>query len=154
MFDYSNTYTLRVEELGNKKRYYAAFIDGQGIRRETKVTLPVYEYLCQSIKIERNLRRWFERHIEYSELEEETLYSRAISTVKSAEEAMFDKLIDQRIKKAFNNLPYIQKRRFVMYHEFGYSYQEIADIEGRTKMAICYSIQNAERRLMQIINNL
>jgi hypothetical protein len=38
---------------------------------------PVYLEFCRFVKQERNLRRWDERHTEYSELTEETLMRRA-----------------------------------------------------------------------------
>ena len=42
MFDNTNPYTIRIEETNGQKRYFVAFIDGQGIFRESEVSYEVY----------------------------------------------------------------------------------------------------------------
>ena len=78
VFDNTNPYTIRFEETDGRKRYFVAFTDGQGNFRETEVTKAVYMEFCHFIKCERNLRRSDERHLEQSELTEETLCRRAV----------------------------------------------------------------------------
>lgn len=70
MFDNTNPYTIRIEETNGQKRYFVAFIDGQGIFRESEVSYEVYTQFCRFVKCERNLRRSDERHLEQSELPE------------------------------------------------------------------------------------
>jgi hypothetical protein len=64
MFDNTNPYTLRTEVVGGITRYYVAFTDGQAVLRETEVSRPVYLEFLRFVKVERNLRRFDERHIE------------------------------------------------------------------------------------------
>ena len=90
MFDNTNPYTIRIEETNGQKRYFVAFIDGQGIFRESEVSYEVYTQFCRFVKCERNLRRSDERHLEQSELTEETLCRRALHKPKPVDEAVND----------------------------------------------------------------
>jgi RNA polymerase sigma-70 factor (ECF subfamily) len=71
------------------------------------------------VKIERSLRHWDERHREQSELTDESLNNRALTAPKSLEETVFDSLRNEHLRLAIQQLPEIQRRRFVLYHEFG-----------------------------------
>ena len=83
MFDNTNPYTIRIEETNGQKRYFVAFIDGQGIFRESEVSYEVYTQFCRFVKCERNLRRSDERHLEQSELTEETLCRRPVLVISN-----------------------------------------------------------------------
>lgn len=50
MFDNTNPYTIRIEETNGQKRYFVAFIDGQGIFRESEVSYEVYTQFCRFVK--------------------------------------------------------------------------------------------------------
>jgi len=151
MFDNSNPYTLRTEAIEGIKHYYISFADGEGIHRETEVSRPVYLEFLRFVKIERNLRRWDDRHTEQSELTDETLYARALNPIKSTEEKAFDNLRNEQLRLAIQGLPEIQRRRFVLYHEFGLTYEQIAEIEGCKKQSICESIIRAEEKIKIIL---
>ena len=92
MFDNTNPYTIRFEETDGRKRYFVAFTDGQRNFRETEVSKAVYMEFCHFIKRERNLRRSDERHLEQSELTEETLCRRAVHKPKPVDDAVNDNI--------------------------------------------------------------
>jgi len=129
-------------------------VDGQAIPQETEVSRPVYLEFLRFIKVERNLRRWDERHIEQSELTDETLYNRAIRPPKGVEEAAFDRLRDKHLWQAIAELPEIQRRRFVLYHEDGLTYEQIAEMEGCRKQSVCESVMLAEKKIREELKNL
>ncbi|MCL2153874.1 MAG: sigma-70 family RNA polymerase sigma factor [Oscillospiraceae bacterium] len=151
MFDNSNPYTLRTEAVEGIKHYYISFADGEGIQRETEVSRPVYLEFLRFVKIERNLRRWDDRHTEQSELTDETLYARALNPVKGTEEKAFDNLRNEQLRLAIQGLPETQRRRFVLYHEFGLTYEQIAEIEGCKKQSVFDSIIRAEEKIKIIL---
>ncbi|NLE56690.1 MAG: sigma-70 family RNA polymerase sigma factor [Lentisphaerae bacterium] len=151
MFDNTNPYTLRTEISGGITRYYVSFQDGQAIMRETEVSRPVYLEFLRLIRHERNLRRWDERHTEQSELTDETLYNRAFYPPKSVEETIFDSQRDERLQKAIAELPSIQRRRFVLHHEFGLTYEQIAQMEGCSKMPVKRSIDRAAEKIRDFL---
>ena len=63
---------------------------------------------CHFIKRERNLRRSDERHLEQSELTEETLCRRAVHKPKPVDEAVSDTIRMERLNRAIMELPEIQ----------------------------------------------
>jgi RNA polymerase sigma-70 factor (ECF subfamily) len=132
MFDNTSTYTLRTDTDAGITRYFVSFMDGQGIRRETDVSRPVYLEFLRFVRSERNLRRFDERHMEQSELTEETLNRRMLRPHKSVEETIFDSLRNERLRQVVAELPEIQRRRFILHHEFGLTYEQIAKMEARS----------------------
>jgi RNA polymerase sigma-70 factor (ECF subfamily) len=149
MFDSTNPYALRTEIAGGIRLYYISFTDGESVHRETEVSRPVYVEFLRFVRIERNLRRWDERHIERSELTEATLHKRALYQPKTVEELTFDSLRNEQLRLAIQSLPEIQRRRFVLHHEFGLSYQQIADMEGCSKRAANYSVCLAKEKIKE-----
>lgn len=154
MFNNANPYTLRTEVSEGMTRYFISFMDGQATLRETEVSRPVYLEFSRFVKTERNLRRWDERHTEQSDLTDESLYDRALYKPKSVEDASFDSLWNEKLRLAIQDLPEIQRRRFVLHHEFGLTYEQIAEMEGRRKSAVCESVLRAEEKIREKIKNL
>ena len=153
MFDNTNPYTLRREIVGGIAHYLISFKDGQNIRHETEVSRNVYQEFLRFIRIERSLRHWDERHREHSEVTDGTLSRRAFSPPKSLEEAVVDNLRNDRLSQAINELTIKQRRRFILYFEFGLTYEQIADVENCTKRAIKFSVDCAKERIAKKIRN-
>ncbi len=153
MFDNTNPYTLRTEIIESITHYFVSFKDGQAIQRETEVSRPVYLEFLRFIKVERNLRRSDQRHYENSELTDETLYERAVHTPKSVEDTAFDSMLNEHLRQAIQQLPQIQRRRFVLYYEFGLTYEQIGQMEGCSKMAVKYTIDKAKTEISQFLKN-
>ena len=151
MFNNENPYTLRTEIVEGITRYYISFTDGQAIHRETEVSRPVYLEFLRFVKIERSLRHWDERHREHSELTDETLHSRALNPPKSLEETVFDSLRNEHLRLAIQQLPEIQRRRFVLYHEFGLTYEQIAQMEGCSHVSVSIAVKRAEKKIKEAI---
>ena len=149
MFDNANPYTLRTEVAEGITRYFISFMDGQAILRETEVSRPVYLEFLRFVKAERNLRRWDERHTEQSDLTDESLYDRALHKPKSVEELTFDSLRNEKLRQAIQELPELQRRRFVLYHEFGLTYEQIAEMEGCSKVSVFRSVGRAEEKIRE-----
>ncbi|MCL2757537.1 MAG: sigma-70 family RNA polymerase sigma factor [Coriobacteriia bacterium] len=147
MFDNSNPYTLRTEIVGGITRYLVSFRDGEGVHRETEVSRPVYQEFLRFVCVERNLRRWDERHAEQSELTDEAIYIRALRIPRSIEETVFDSQRDERLRMAIQQLPEIQRRRFVLYHEFGLTLAQIAAMEGCSFRAVKHSTDIATKKI-------
>jgi RNA polymerase sigma-70 factor (ECF subfamily) len=135
---FENPYTLRLDGNDGKDimRYFVSFKDGEGIHRETEISRPIFNEFLKFVKIERNLTRWGERHIEQSEQTDETLRQRMVKPPKSLEETVFDSERNERLRLAIQQLPEIQRRRFVLHHEFGLTYEQIGEMEGCTFQAV------------------
>jgi len=154
MFDNTNLYSLRTEIVEGIMHYYVSFKDGQAIMRETEVSRPVYLEFMRFVKQERNLRRWDERHVEQSELTDETLYSRALNPPKGVEELTYDSMRNERLRRVIAELPEIQRRRFILHYEFGLNFEQIAEMEGCKRQPITRSIERAEEKIREAIKKL
>jgi RNA polymerase sigma-70 factor (ECF subfamily) len=130
---------------------FHSITDGQGVRRETEVSRPVYLEFLRFVRIERNLRRSDERHVEKSELTEATLNKRMLRPPKSVEETVSDSLRDTQLRQTIAELPEIQRRRFVLHHEFGLTYEQIAEIEGCSKMSAKRAVDREEEIIKKTI---
>ena len=149
MFDNTNPYTLRKEIIAGMTHYYVSFTDGQSVHRETEVSRSVYLEFRHFIKRERNLRRWDERHTEQSELSDEAINKRTLSQPKSLEETVFDNLLNEKLQMAIQQLPEIQRRRFIIYYEYGLTYEQIAEMENCSKVAVKYTIDKARTIILK-----
>ncbi|MDR2525916.1 MAG: sigma-70 family RNA polymerase sigma factor [Oscillospiraceae bacterium] len=130
-------------------RYFVSFKDGQGIRREVEISPEVYEAFAQFVKTERNLRRWDERHREYSELTDETLNNRAKRSPKSLEETAIDNERSEVLRQAIAELPEIQRRRFVLYFEYGMTCAAIGRMEGCSGASVKGSVDRAKAKVIE-----
>ena len=149
MSNYTSTYALRVEEIQGITHYFIAFKDGRGLFRETEVSRPVYLEFQRSAREEQNQARWSRRHIEQSELTDQSLYDRALHKPKALEEVVLDNLCNERLAQTVAMLSETMRRRFVLYHDFGLTYQQIAEMEGCTKMPVKRSIDRAEEKIRE-----
>jgi RNA polymerase sigma-70 factor (ECF subfamily) len=70
---------------------------------------------------------------------------------KGVEETVFDSERDVRLRQAIAELPEIQRRRFVLYHEFGLTYEQIAEIEGCSKVSAFNAVRRAEEKVKEVI---
>jgi len=144
MFDNSTIYTLRTENIEGITHYYVSFLDGQAVHRETEVSHAVYLEFQNFVKIECSLRHWNERYREYSELTDETLHKRALYPQKSVDETAFGSLQSEQLRLAIESLPEIQRRRFILYHEYDLTYEQIAKIDGCTITPVKLAIDRAK----------
>jgi RNA polymerase sigma-70 factor (ECF subfamily) len=147
MFDNKNLYTLRTEIVEGITHYFVSFKDGQDIHREIEVSRPVYTEFLRFVKAERNLHRWSERHLEQSELTDETLCERAFHQPKSVEDTVFDSIRNRRLRQTVLDLPEIQRRRFILYYEFGLTYVQIARTENCSAKAVEHSVEIARKKI-------
>ncbi|MDD4474985.1 MAG: sigma-70 family RNA polymerase sigma factor [Eubacteriales bacterium] len=153
MFNDKSPYTIRIEVADDVRHYFVSFIDGENICRETEVSRSVFLEIYKSIKKIRNLTRSDERHIEQSELTEETLYSRAMNPPQEVEEIVFDIERGNVLREAINVLPETQKRRFILYYDFNLTFEQIGKLEGCTHPAVLKSIRAAENKIKIFLEN-
>ena len=147
MFYSQTVYQLRTEEIKGIPYYFVRFVDGAGEQKETQVSRPVYLEFERFIRQENSQARQSRRYIEQSDLTDQSLYDRAQKKPKSVEEAVIANLENEALKTAIAQLPKVQKRRFVLYHEFGLTYEQIAGMEGCTKRAVKFSVDLAVEKI-------
>jgi DNA-directed RNA polymerase specialized sigma subunit, sigma24 homolog len=153
MFDKNNPYTLRVEDINDITHYYVSFRDGQADFHETEIDHELYNAFREFEKHDEQQKNFFRRHVEHSDLREETLNKRAVCLPKSIEECICDEERSNAFWLAVGELPQIQRKRFLLYYDGGLTYEQIAEMEGCTKRAIKFSVDIAKEKILEKIKD-
>lgn len=95
----------------------------------------------------------YDRHIEHSELYDETLNKRALNKQTSIEEIVETKLQNERLYNAINKLSDTKKRRRMLYFFKELTQREIALKEGTSIRAIQYTLNAALEELQKNLKN-
>lgn len=130
-----------------------SFHDGQGVLHEFEISQQLYRAF-DSFELEdlSYLNVW-DRHLEQSEIYEETLNKRAVTMPPDVEETVLDRLLVEQLHGAIRELPQKQKRRLVLHYFDGMTFQEIADRERCSVRAVEYSVHNAIQSLRKFLKN-
>ena len=151
MANFMNGYSLEIIKDRNKERYFVSFTDSDGDFQRVEINLDIYCALFELNKIDRNLTRSDERNIEQSEITEETLIKRSFEKPQGIEEIILEKEMKSLFWKAIGELPDAQRKRLLLYYDYGFSLKEIAIIENCSIRAIQYSIEIAKKKLEEKI---
>lgn len=147
-----NDYSLEIIK-GRKDRYFVSFTDGYGDFQRLEINEDVYSALADLNKNDRNLTRSDERNLEHSELTDETLIKRAFKKPKGIEELIMEKEVKKLFWQAIGELPEVQRKRLLLYYDYGFSLKEIAKMENCSIRAIQYSLEIAKKRLENNLKN-
>lgn len=145
--DKLNPYTLSIEN----DTYYIAFTDGQGVFHKQEISIELYAAFNSFELDDISHMNVASRHLEQSELTEETLNQRIATPPEPVEDHVYRRIMYDRLHKAIAQLPAIQRRRLLLYYFGGYTYQQIAQMEGCKHPAIMKSVAAAEKRLAKLL---
>ena len=143
----AKTYTRKEEIAEAGTRYFISFKDGQGEHHELEVSEQLFFEFRQMERRNRNLQQWDERHREFNEVWDETLYRRALRVPKSLDERMIEEERNELLSKAVDQLPEIQRRRFLLYYEYDFNFYQIAGMEHCTASAVQKSVSVAREKV-------
>ena len=141
--DKSNPYTLSIEN----NTYYISFTDGQGIFHKQQISMELYAAFNGFELDDISLMNEASRHLEQSELTEETLNQRAVDPQEAVEAHVYRRIMYQELHRAIAQLPAVQRRRLLLYYFGGYTYEQIAQMEGCKHPAIMKSVAAAEKSI-------
>lgn len=145
----TRTYTLREETDEDSIRYFISFKDGQGDFHKLEVSHAFYLEFRRLELDNRKIQNWDQRHREFNEVWEETLQRRALRLPKSLDKLLLDAERDEFLHRAIHALPETQKRRFLLYYEYDYSYYEIGKMEHCTASSVGQSISRAKEKIKE-----
>lgn len=89
----------------------------------------------------------YDRHIEHSEIYENNLNNRAMDKPLSVDDEVVRKILTEELKNAIQELPETQKRRLEKYYFGNMTFEEIAQEENCTKMAVKFSVDIAVEKI-------
>lgn len=141
--DKMNPYTLSAEN----NTYHISFTDGQGIFHKIEIDEALYAAFDGFELEDISHMNVVSRHLEQSELAEETLNRRAVILPEPVEDSVYRKFMYEQLHTAIDSLPAVQRRRTQMYYFGGYTYEQIAQMEGCTKRAVKFSVDAAIKKM-------
>ena len=126
---------------------YVSFKDGEGMEHTIKISKELYEAF-DTFELEdiRHLNA-VSRHIEHSELWDETLNRRAFWKPERIDEVVFYNLLVESLRTAILALSDKLRRRLTQHYFDNMTYKEIADREKCSVRAVEYCIHAALQNL-------
>ncbi len=146
--DKYNSYTLDVDK---NNTYIVEFKDVNNIIHKVEVSEKVYKAFDKFELEDISQIHKIRKHIERNEVYEETLFHKSIELSISVEEQVESKILHEELKDAINELKDVQKRRIKKYFFENKTYEEIANEEKCSKVAVKYSIDIAIKNISKKI---
>ena len=148
--DKYNPYTLHKEN----ERYYVSFIDSNNKFQKIEISQEVFESFNKFELEDVSQMNEYDRHLEHSEVDENTLYQKSVSSEQPLEE-YFDKAQDaENLHMAISKLPDVQKRRLKKYYFEKKTFEEISHEEGCTYQCVQRSVYRAVAKIKNILEKL
>lgn len=148
--DPGNPYTIfstGADSESTESHYYVSFRDGQGKYHCLEISEELFREFDRFELDDLSFLNEVDNHYEHSELTEVSLYNRASQPPEELEESIFRSMDGAWLHAAVDALPEVQRRRVRLYYFEGHTYQEIAALEGCTKMAVKFSVETALKNL-------
>ena len=147
-----NPYTIFTIGLNtNHPKYFLSFKDVNGTHHCMEIDNELFEALDQFELDDISFMNEVDRHYEQSEQTEASLSKRAVKQPDAVEEEVQQLMEAEALHKAIAQLPETQRRRLVLYYFGNFTYKQIAEMEGCTKRAIKFSVDNAIEKLKEIL---
>ena len=146
--DKSNPYTLSIEN----NTYYITFTDGQGVFHKQEISMELYAAFNSFELDDISQINEASRHLTEADAGEEPLGHRIADPSEPVEDHVYRRIMYQELHKAIAQLPEIQRRRVLLYYFGGYTYEQIAEMEGCKHPAIIKSIRAAEKNLKILLH--
>lgn len=145
--DKLNPYVLSIED----EAHYVSFYDGQRVYHKEKISQELYDLFDRFELEDISQLNIISRYLEHSDLTDEMVNQRALGLPEPVEDTVYRKILHTRLHTAISKLPAVQRRRIVLYYFGGYTYEQIAQMDGCTKMAVKFSIDIAIKNLREKI---
>lgn len=142
-----NPYSLEIEN----ELYFIKFKNNDG-NHKVLVNKEIYEVFDENERYENSRYYEYSVHIEHFELTEEDIYTK-INNYVLEEDMILNKIYFEDILKIINKMSEIQKRRINQYFFCEKTYEQIAQQEQCSKVAVKYSIDLALKKIKQELKN-
>ena len=145
--DKYNPYTLSMID----GKCYLSFRDGQVVPHRLELDVKLYAVFDRFELDDLSFLNEQERHLDWTELNEELLSRRSAQEPAPVEDAVYESMQTQALREGVNQLPEVQKRRLQMYFFDGLTYEEIAVREGCSYQAVQKSIAAALKKIRKFL---
>ena len=146
--DQNNPYTLYTTGISSENpHFYISFYNHEGEQHHLEIEKALFDALDKFELEDLSFLNEMDNHYEQSVLSMENLYLRAATPPDMLEDVVFRKVEKEQLHIAISKLSEVQRRRLTLYYFSGLTYEEIADQEGCTKVAIKKSIDSSIKNL-------
>ena len=147
--DKYNPYSFKKMDIDDK--YVISFTNNNN-EIELEISKELYSVFNNFELSDLSIMNEFDRHIEHSKLNENTLNKRIFNVERGVEDIVINKIEKQKLHIAIDSLPLKQKNRIQKYFFENLTQKEIAKIENCSIRAIQYSIECALKNLKNFLN--
>ncbi len=138
-----NPYSL----IKNNNTYIVKFKDEFNYEHNIEVTEKVYNCFNQFELFDLSQMNEFDRHIEHFQTYDSVLYKSLLKKEDDIDTIVIELLEKEKLYKAINSLPKIQKKRIIQYYFKNETKKEIAKKDNCSIRAIQFSIDIAIKNL-------
>ena len=128
-------------------RYFVTIEDENGKKIEVEVTEKIFEVFEDDRKLKERLINERRFHYDKRGIEDYIIANEQSRFLKSAEDIYIDR---EAIKKALDSCTPTQRRRFCLNKIYGYTYAEIAKLEGCSVNVIFKSVSAVTKKLKDL----
>lgn len=146
-----NPYSLDIDE---DNKYKINFKDNKNVIHSIEVSEKVFNAFSNFELEDIRIMHEYERHIEHLDLDENNIHQKTAISDTSLEDIVEEKILNEDIRNAINELSDIQKKRVIKYYFEGKNEYEIAIEEGTTQQAVNKSLKAAKDKLKDILKNI
>ena len=132
-------------------RFFVAFTDSQKLRQCVEIDKKLFEEFDKFEREDLSFLNEVDNHYEHSELTEAALNQRASQPQETTVETVLRTLDSEKLREVLKEIPEIQRRRLLLYHFEGLTYQQIADMEGCKYQAVRQSVVAALKNLKNLL---
>lgn len=146
--DKNNSY--RLSSIGidtDDAQYFVSFKNAQGVDICVEINKEIYELFDKFELEDLSFMNEWDRHMEHSELTDESLNKRAVKQSESTEDIVSKRFLNSELHRAINLLPEKQRHRLILYYFGELTYEAIAEQEGCKYTAIIKSVKSAITKL-------
>jgi len=136
LFKDEKAYTMEIAEEFDSIHYFISFKDKSEVMHKFEVSQDFYNEFQKLQRKVRNLERSDERNAINGGLMDDAIIfeSRPLEDIIT-------------LKDAVASLTSTQRRRFLLYHEYGLDFVQIATLEGCTKRAVKFTVDIAIKKI-------
>lgn len=143
------SYELIIEKTKQGIHYYIIYLIEGRRSRKIEISEAIYQEYKHSDLRQKSQENIFDRHIEHLDLTEVQLQERTVHAETGLEDIVMNKLRNKFLYQEIARLPDLQRTRFLLYYDMDYTYDQIAEKEGCSKMAVKYSIDAARKKIIE-----
>jgi len=144
-----NPYILSYNETTSS--YVVEFKDNKNNFHKVEISDEVYQAFDKFELEDISQIHKYRKHIEHSEVYEESLYHRAVNQGKSVETIIEEKFLNDSLKSAIEKLTNTQKRRIKLYYFEDLNFKEIAKLEKCDESSVRESIYSSIEKIRKIL---